>query len=60
MASHNQKPWWELEGKLPPYDAPLDSEREHLRSELARAHRSYLTQGDGDAGDGSAPSGRQS
>jgi hypothetical protein len=42
MASQNHKPWWELEGKLPPHDKPVDAERERLRSELARAWRSHL------------------
>ncbi|HWF36773.1 MAG TPA: hypothetical protein VG295_15435 [Solirubrobacteraceae bacterium] len=44
MASHNQTPWWELEAKRPPHDAPVDAERERLRSELARAWRSYLNE----------------
>jgi hypothetical protein len=43
MSSHNQKPWWELEGKLPSHQGPVDAERERLRSELARAWRSELT-----------------
>jgi hypothetical protein len=43
MQSDSQKPWWELEGKLPPHQEPVDAERERLRSELARAWRSYLT-----------------
>ncbi|MDQ6804359.1 MAG: hypothetical protein M3065_05210 [Actinomycetota bacterium] len=42
MAVHNQTPWWELDAKLSPSPAPLDAERERLRSELARAWRSYL------------------
>jgi hypothetical protein len=44
MASQDHKPWWELEGKLPPHDKPVDAERERLRSELARAWRSHLNQ----------------
>jgi hypothetical protein len=59
MASSNQKPWWELEGKLPPYDAPVDSEREHLRSELARAWRSHNAERDGNIGDPATPPRRQ-
>jgi hypothetical protein len=31
MATHEEKPWWELEGKPPPHDAPLEAERERLR-----------------------------
>jgi hypothetical protein len=58
MASHTPKPWWELEGKRPPYDRPVEAEREHLRSELARAWRSVGPR-DTDAGDCSDPSGRQ-
>jgi len=48
MAAHNQKPWWELEGKSP-HDGPVDAERERLRSELARAWRSHLAHSDGDS-----------
>jgi hypothetical protein len=47
MSGQNDKPWWELEGKLPPHDEPVDAEREHLRSELARAWRFYLDQDTG-------------
>ena len=47
MAAHNQKPWWELEGDAPPHNAPVEAERERLRSELARAWRSHLGPRDG-------------
>jgi hypothetical protein len=42
MELNHDKPWWELDGKLPPHDKPVDAERERLRSELARAWRWHL------------------
>jgi hypothetical protein len=57
MAAQNQKPWWELEGKLH-HDGPLDAERERLRSELARAWRWHLGARAGEAPRTSSPSRR--
>ncbi|HWF75318.1 MAG TPA: hypothetical protein VG186_18370 [Solirubrobacteraceae bacterium] len=44
MTLNNQTPWWELEAKVASLRAPVDIERERLRSELARAWRSYLSE----------------
>jgi hypothetical protein len=46
MASNDQTPWWEIERERPPHQGTVDAEREHLRSELARAWRSYLSERD--------------
>lgn len=37
MPTHEDKPWWELEGKPPPHDARFEAERERLRAARAQA-----------------------
>jgi hypothetical protein len=39
MATHEEKPWWELAGEPPPHEARFDEDRERLRAERARNWR---------------------
>ena len=39
VATHDEKPWWELEGKPPPYDSRFEAEAERLRQARGRAWR---------------------
>ena len=32
MPTHDEKPWWELEGRPPPWDAHFDDEAERLET----------------------------
>jgi hypothetical protein len=36
VATHEEKPWWELEGKPPPHNARFEAEAERLRQDRAR------------------------
>jgi len=42
VATHEEKPWWELEAKLPPHEERFEAERERLRAERARGWRARL------------------
>ena len=42
VATNEEKPWWELEGKPPPHHAQFEAERERLRDERARTWRERL------------------
>jgi hypothetical protein len=44
VATHDEKPWWELEGKAPPHDEQFEAEAERLRGERAHAYRQRLEQ----------------
>jgi hypothetical protein len=42
MPTHDEKPWWELEGRPPPWDAHFDEEAERLRRLRAQDHADRL------------------
>lgn len=42
VATHEEKPFWELEGKPPPHDTRFETEAERLRRERTRAWRERL------------------
>jgi hypothetical protein len=42
MPTHDEKPWWELEGSPPPWDAHFDAEAERLRRIRAQDHADRL------------------
>jgi hypothetical protein len=46
VATYDEKPWWELEGKPPPHQAQFETEAERLRRERARAWREHLEERD--------------
>ena len=46
VATHEEKPWWELEGKPPPHEARFEAEAERLRGERAKAWRERLEERD--------------
>ena len=39
VATHEEKPWWELEGRPPPHDAQFEAEAERPRQERTRTWR---------------------
>ena len=42
MPTHDEKPWWELEGRPPPWDAHFDDEAERLRQLRAQGYAERL------------------
>ena len=42
MASYDEKPWWELEGKPPPHEAQFEAEAERLKRERSEAYSERL------------------
>ncbi|HEV7461761.1 MAG TPA: hypothetical protein VGN78_14575 [Solirubrobacteraceae bacterium] len=42
MPTHDEKPWWELEDRPPPWDAHFDEEAERLRQLRARDYADRL------------------
>jgi hypothetical protein len=55
MPTHDEKPWWELAGKPPPWDAQFDAEAERLRQLRARAYAERLRRRDDKREAGSVP-----
>jgi len=55
MATHDEKPWWELAGKSPPWDAHFDAEAERLRQLRAREYAERLRRRDDKRRASSAP-----
>jgi hypothetical protein len=45
VATRDEKPWWELEGKPPPHDSRFEAEAERLRQERGRAGGNAPTSG---------------
>ena len=39
VATHDEKSWWELQGKPPPHEARFEAEAERLRRDRTRAWR---------------------
>jgi hypothetical protein len=46
MPTHDEKPWWELEGEAPPHDAAFEAEREYRREQRALSWQERLEERD--------------
>jgi len=55
MATYDEKPWWELEGKPPPHEAQFEAEAERLRRERATSWRERLEHRERQRGRSSVP-----
>ena len=55
MPTHDEKPWWELEGSPPPWDAHFDEEAERLRRLRAQDHADRLRRRERKRSPGSVP-----
>jgi hypothetical protein len=42
VATHQEKPWWELAGQPPPHEAQFEAEEERLRLHRAISFRERL------------------
>jgi hypothetical protein len=55
MPTHDEKPWWELEGRPPPWDAHFDDEAERLRQLRAQGYAARLRRREHKRSRGSMP-----
>jgi hypothetical protein len=55
MPTHDETPWWELEGRPPPWDAHFDEEAERLRRLRAQDHADRLRRRERKRSPGSVP-----
>jgi hypothetical protein len=55
MPTHDDKPWWEVGGRPPPWDAHFDEEAERLRRLRAQGFADHLRRRDRKRSSGSVP-----
>jgi hypothetical protein len=55
MPTYDEKPWWELEGKRPPWDGQFDAEAERLRQLRASRYSEKLRRREEKRRSGSVP-----